>query len=606
MPECSRYVFTLSCTTFIYLTVDWRTASIDQTHQLCCVCHRDDLTLPVDITSLDIAHARIEEAIEELQARQILIRRRRNDALPICGLPPELLGDILTLAATSNRTRELTKERSLYCADWLPDFCDPSLAIRISHVSAFFREVALDTSSLWAAPWPLQNAAHEELFTRSRQAPLDIVWQLDRIFGTVLKLRMEALQGQMARIKHLCIEVTRFGGDKSLLAQPTPRLETLLLSADDLTDEILMPTCAPRLRTLVMGPQIVSPSSSILANLTRLGVDGTGPSCTPQFVLRILDTIGMALNLQELRVRLLDRLDEDWDSSSTTRMQRELLKLPALRKVSLLGDFVCLLFLFQHISPTSGLNFALTSTMSLSGMIEDVQLDSLFGFLKPYTTVDGNAPVKIDFVEGWLTNVVWIRLWGGSSTCSLTSLGLAGSKSHLSLYLRTQDFMAAVRWNVLREVHFMICTKWMLDELLGLFGAFEHIRTLTLVYKESSTLVALIQDVLWPLNPDIMRFPGLKKIVVTNILVNEDDLLEEEEETSIEMLLRVLALRSEKGARISSLRFRNCRLDRDQEWGSEPEESQELQIATILSRLRAVVDEVQWIYEDNVEQDWDS
>jgi hypothetical protein len=606
MPECSRYVFTLSCTTFTYLTVDWRTVSIDQTHQLCCVCHRDNLTFPIDITSLDIVHARIGEAIEELQGRQVFIRRRRNDALPICGLPPELLGDILTLAATSDRKRELLKARGLYCADWLPELCDPWLAIRLSHVSASFREVALDTPSLWAAPWPLQNAAHEELFTRSRQAPLDIVWQLDGILGTVLKLRMEALQRQMARIKHLCIEITRFGGDESLLAQPTPHLETLLLSADDLTDEIRMPTCAPRLRTLMMRLQIVSFSSPIFANLTRLGVDGTGSSCTPQFVFRILDTIEMAPNLQELRVRLLDRRDEDWDIPSTTGIQRELLTLPALRKVSLLGDFVCLLFLFQNISPTSGLNFALTSTMSLSGMIEDVQLDSLFGFLNPYTTVDGNAPVKIDFIEGWLTNVFWIRLRGGSSTCSLTTLGLAGSKSHLSLYLRTQEFMAAVRWNALREVHFTICTKWMLDELLGLFGAFEHIRALALVYKESSTLVAFIQDVLWPLNPDIMRFPGLTKIVVTGILINEDNLLEEEEETSVEMLLRALALRSEKGARLSSLTFRNCRLDRDEEWGSEPEESHELQIATVLSRLHAVVDEVQWIYEEEVKEDWDS
>jgi hypothetical protein len=155
-------------------------------------------------------------------------------------------------------------------------------------------------------------------------------------------------------------------------------------------------------------------------------------------------------------------------------------------------------------------------------------------------------------------------------------------------------------------VHFTICTKWMLDELLGLFGAFEHIRALALVYKESSTLVAFIQDVLWPLNPDIMRFPGLTKIVVTGILINEDNLLEEEEETSVEMLLRALALRSEKGARLSSLTFRNCRLDRDEEWGSEPEESHELQIATVLSRLHAVVDEVQWIYEEEVKEDWDS
>jgi hypothetical protein len=532
---------------------------------------------------MDGAISSIGTAAKELHTRQTILRRDRNTLLPIASLPPELLSRILVMAATRVRKVHFLPRGG---AEWLPELPDPALAIQLSHVSSGVREVALATTALWAAPWRPEDAMGETMFARSQQALLSIVWPLHDTVDPVLRLnRMRFLKMHVARAQHLCTAVLNLENDAERLWGPTPFLETLITTSAEpaagAAAVIRLPTYAPRLRTLVLRTHGVPFLSPILTNLTRLGLDIRERN-TAEDILHTLNTVEKALNLCELKVLMKTR-HVSWAGTAIppAKLRSDLARMPRLRKISFIGDFICAFCLLQHLQLESATQLTVEGTVAEATDREE--LDMLIHFVNNYTAQDGNAPTRLDFVEDEETEMLRIRLWNGSSSSPVITLGITRFLlSHL-IFERMLDFVDAVKWNALRDLRFDLAYELMLEVLLDAFSASDRVQTISFTHDTDQMLPIFLRAML-PKDPDVVPFSGLQEIVFMDVDFAAEGFVMEDQpgsELPLNGLLRTLDGRSSQGTPLASLTLCNCKL-----------ESSVSTAETALSAVRALVKDV--------------
>ncbi|KDQ06392.1 hypothetical protein BOTBODRAFT_60630 [Botryobasidium botryosum FD-172 SS1] len=210
------------------------------------------------------------------------IRRHYNRATPIYRLPNEIIAAILEFAARSTN-------------QFLPP-CTRA-PINVSHVSKRWRDIAVNTPTLWTSI-NLANATFLRTFlTRSRTALLDIDLALPSIWPNNVPIaRQQALaraheelisrfphslrnlRSQIARWRTFAIRGFPARKLGRFLTQPAPQLETLHINgftyidigAQDANSRPLFAGCTPRLRDLCLEHAYVPLDSPIYVGLTRI------------------------------------------------------------------------------------------------------------------------------------------------------------------------------------------------------------------------------------------------------------------------------------------------------------------------------------------------
>ncbi|KAL0571715.1 hypothetical protein V5O48_010239, partial [Marasmius crinis-equi] len=185
------------------------------------------------------------ESKESPQNFPVLETETRNNC-PISQLPPELL--VLIFDECIHSRDAILFEKPLYFA--------------FSQVCHDWRELALNTPTLWTKPdfrWPLWA---QEMLRRSKEADLDITYRVESGAHNILsrpfeEAMLEALSNasRITNISFNLWDTIGFEGILASLVQPAPLLHTLCLHfystlAEDPFPERLLGDHAPSLRNL--------------------------------------------------------------------------------------------------------------------------------------------------------------------------------------------------------------------------------------------------------------------------------------------------------------------------------------------------------------------
>ncbi|KAF7436103.1 hypothetical protein PC9H_002929 [Pleurotus ostreatus] len=164
------------------------------------------------------------------------LRERRNaDCSQTRRLPPEILTKIFSILGTFNYEGRYTHLR------WMA----------VTHVCRTWRNTALNEPTLWTDFTDIHPKWIQEIFTRSKAAPLRLRYGYDECSSDALDLVADALVKSPERIRELRV-VDYDGSFIGQLTQPTPFLESL---AVELHAPVNFPLnflggVAPRLRSV--------------------------------------------------------------------------------------------------------------------------------------------------------------------------------------------------------------------------------------------------------------------------------------------------------------------------------------------------------------------
>ncbi|EIM86934.1 uncharacterized protein STEHIDRAFT_139630 [Stereum hirsutum FP-91666 SS1] len=314
---------------------------------------------PLDIVSAqsgpqglrdDIRRALDDEA-EAMVLALSSIRSRRNALSFPCRLPSEVLARCFWFLVAAD------PPRSVSYLGW----------IRVLHVSAHFRHVALAEPTLWTEiSFGLGLGWAERMVSLAKAAPLSI----RENSGTFKPSRNEAIRklvhDHIHHIRELIIEVdTNSLTDIVNIAEPAPILETLDLRFENVfsaitTEYKVIPTnflngSAPRLRKITLqGFQLPSTAFSLLLTVVSLSIKLPRYSDTPfQAQLPSCDTF---FSMLEAATRLESLNLENClpsttgDSSTLTSFRARSISLPHLAKLRVNGLTADCAFVLRHLN----------------------------------------------------------------------------------------------------------------------------------------------------------------------------------------------------------------------------------------------------------------
>ena len=254
----------------------------------------------------------VDKEIEQLKAveaaKQLLHSQlaRCNALAPISVLPPEILARVFHLLVFEDPA--CFGERNL---GW----------IRVTHVCRYWREVALDDSSLWATIWGASTNTEliSEMMARAKNAPMDIhLCLVDRSGPEVLRMFPPHLSHtRELRLQSLSSTTLCSDNVRGIYSREAPALEHFELRCSvnspitfrELEGAALFKGRAPRLRTFSLS-QVVIPWSLLprgqLTQLTiRLFQELPIPYAPPYGDLNQL--IDLLVNCPGLEILVLDR-----------------------------------------------------------------------------------------------------------------------------------------------------------------------------------------------------------------------------------------------------------------------------------------------------------
>lgn len=219
----------------------------------------------------------------QVRLRQAALCKQRNSLVPIGRLPPELLTNILTLAAKDHRTMT-------------------ARAMELSAVSARWWKVLAATPAVWVdVRWG--DAGCSSALQRSRTRPLDICVAKNNKTSRSIAEFVELITPHSARWRSLSWAAPGF--DYLKPAFPSTHFPLL----EELSIEISYPTLfilsdAPKLRTLVLKQVIFPFSMTQLPALTSLSIESIDIEMLPSvsdlvYLLRSMPLL-QTLKLEDL------------------------------------------------------------------------------------------------------------------------------------------------------------------------------------------------------------------------------------------------------------------------------------------------------------------
>ncbi|KAG6844779.1 hypothetical protein H0H87_003897 [Tephrocybe sp. NHM501043] len=233
-----------------------------------------DYSTPNDAT-VDKTRHLIDREMQRLEDSIRLLKSRRNVLAPISRLPPEMLAKIFAF-------RVADSIESTNPLEW----------IRVSHVSRYWRAVALDCPRLWGNLVFSRPRWSEEMLKRSKMAGLVVKADLSCITPRIFEaVRLALLHGP--RIHHLQLRagsatIERLLTTKSL---ELPMIHSLSLAVPRVTrfgtDEgFTIPDAissgeAPYLRRLELQKVNIAWDSNLLKGLTHLTIHDIATSLRP-------------------------------------------------------------------------------------------------------------------------------------------------------------------------------------------------------------------------------------------------------------------------------------------------------------------------------------
>ncbi|KAF8189691.1 hypothetical protein BJ912DRAFT_1042110 [Pholiota molesta] len=173
-------------------------------------------------TSLEETFRMIDGSIESYEASLLASKSRRNSLVPISSLPPETLCEIFSFA-------------QLHCVDSAGPNHSPLEWINLTYVCRYWRNIALNSPSLWAY-LPIGNLKWvQEMLERSKDSGLVIRSDKPHDHSDSKKSGLWLALQQVHRIRELSIRdistTTWQTLQTNILGKPAPRLEHFCLLA---------------------------------------------------------------------------------------------------------------------------------------------------------------------------------------------------------------------------------------------------------------------------------------------------------------------------------------------------------------------------------------
>ncbi|KAF8202150.1 hypothetical protein BJ912DRAFT_430414 [Pholiota molesta] len=194
----------------------------------------DPLSFSIKNTNATVEETRqlIDEAIERCQNTILALRSQRNDVASTSCLPPEILTRIFWFAQSEDQSDQGEEDEGDEEDEKPSD--GPSFLkwIRLTHVCRHWRNVAINSPTLWVNP-PLGNLPWaEEMLKRSKEASLVIKADISPGVPVTPGLKLALKHG--SRVKDLSIRnvnLEQWNDLQEELPKSTPRLEFLSLRA---------------------------------------------------------------------------------------------------------------------------------------------------------------------------------------------------------------------------------------------------------------------------------------------------------------------------------------------------------------------------------------
>ncbi|KAF9259883.1 hypothetical protein L218DRAFT_1079644 [Marasmius fiardii PR-910] len=287
--------------------------------------------LQYDISAPTLEHSR---RLNTQHKNDRLEKSRPNALTAIFCLPDEILIKIFA-----------------YCLSYEP-YKDSWIDLAISHVCRDWRSVALETPTLWSCPDFRVPKLAREMLTRSKMAPLDIVWKTKGSTSENNQLAIYEAFSHISRFVSLSLTTAinlQYLIEDPNLVKSAPLLQSLYL--EDLSESLgegghrvvggafFLPTSflgndAPHLKHFVVkGPCVSWESSLLRQNLTTLiirhsrPIPGYLPKC--DYFLQILECMP---SLEELQ---LDHAVPKRPTKFIPSSDQRTVSLPHLRRVTL-------------------------------------------------------------------------------------------------------------------------------------------------------------------------------------------------------------------------------------------------------------------------------
>ncbi|KAJ8084901.1 hypothetical protein PM082_003678 [Marasmius tenuissimus] len=339
-----------------------------------------------------------DEQIRKVEGQLAQIKSRRNLRVPICRLPVEILGRILTSSGTDTFPTSRPKYPSAMS------------------VCRLWRAVAMNTPTMWSKPnfcWPKWV---RETMKYSKSIPLDIQWtssysvpeqrQLDVLFEVVEECSRVA---SLDFISRSAPDLTTL---LSKMVRPAPhvhfiRLETLYEHDFFVIPDNFLGKDAPRLTHFQIRGCSVPWGSPILRNLTTLSIgrarfDGRSPSLED-----VSETLQAAPMLET--VDLSDFLPL---AASTSLPRDTKIDLPRLKCLHLSSRAIVVATLLHHMSfPTSA---SIRMTVHQLDNSQDSLVEALSSlFSNPSTATNHSRTVRTLVLDNTSTGGygLVIRAW---------------------------------------------------------------------------------------------------------------------------------------------------------------------------------------------------
>jgi hypothetical protein len=327
---------------------------------------------------------------------------------PILCLPPELLAYVMELASfrIARWDEDDWINRGLH--DWIPFIHDQRQVAILSLVCRAWRALALETACLWSAPRLQLDAERESYicnplcFERSQQSLISIVDDhsddsVSAALDLVPQVQNAMLTAElMSRVRDLWLPC-----GASLAQMDSPALESLIgRPPRGSVGEVELPRYAPHLRTLLLhdvhlcGTQLDGlVGNPLLAQLRRLAVAFHADWWQDrQDLLHLLSIVQCTPLLTDLAIRNhLRTLDMEWDV--TNMPLRDVVVLPHLRRITLVGDQIFMVALLQHIQMPADVEIWLQPADTVDP--DNAELEVQMQFVQLYLSHPAQTPVKL-------------------------------------------------------------------------------------------------------------------------------------------------------------------------------------------------------------------
>ncbi|RDB20806.1 hypothetical protein Hypma_012032 [Hypsizygus marmoreus] len=275
----------------------------------------------------DKARRQIDQEMQRLEDSLRALKFRRNFLAPISRLPPEILAKIFSFRAAES-----------------VEGTNPLEWIRVSHVSRYWRAVALETPSIWGTLVFSRPKWSEEMLKRSKMANLvvkaDLMCITPKTFEAV---RLALLHGP--RIEELQLFAASATLDKLLsgLSFEAPMLQSLSLSVPGysrfgtdqgftLPDTVLTGETI-YLRRVELTKCNISWDSSLLRGLTHLKIHETSTAFRPT-TQQLIDALERMPSLEVLDLQEALPLVQE-GAATPAQSARQVVDLPQLQHITL-------------------------------------------------------------------------------------------------------------------------------------------------------------------------------------------------------------------------------------------------------------------------------